>query len=277
MLRSRFIEILNRNPAASPLDSAHRLGGPYSSHHAPQRVCLQFRLAYSLAGRTFRASSNQEKIPDPFSGFGGIHAHRHQQTQTPSGKDSQIAPKIAKRLFHRPSCILMSDLRTRIRGLIPYSCPIRQHQLNRRTALKFRVNGKGETNWLGLRLHQSLVLSALTTILKSHKKIFPTPLLHPFPAGAEQPAVVPRRFGAAAGSGRASRPEPRATGRGSRFLCYLHLDCYCNRIDLETAMPKFRGDTFRNQRFKQYVPRLVCLGSGMIADNYYYAGCKSKQ
>ena len=53
---------------------------------------------------------------------------------------------------------------------------IRQHQLNRRTALKFRVNGKGETNWLGLRLHQSLVLSALTTILKSHKKIFPTPL-----------------------------------------------------------------------------------------------------
>ena len=36
--RSRFGEILNGDPAASPLGGAYKLGAPYSSHHAPQRV-----------------------------------------------------------------------------------------------------------------------------------------------------------------------------------------------------------------------------------------------
>src|SRR5580765_3742370 len=35
-LRSRFEEILNGDPAASPLGGAHRLGAPYSSHRAPR-------------------------------------------------------------------------------------------------------------------------------------------------------------------------------------------------------------------------------------------------
>ncbi len=32
-----FVQILNGDPAASPLGGAHRLGAPYSSHRAPQR------------------------------------------------------------------------------------------------------------------------------------------------------------------------------------------------------------------------------------------------
>ena len=34
--RSRLIEILNGDPAASPLGGAHRLGAPYSSHRTPE-------------------------------------------------------------------------------------------------------------------------------------------------------------------------------------------------------------------------------------------------
>ena len=52
-LRSRLIEILNGDPAASPLGGAHRRGAPYSSHRAPQRVRLRFRFARGLAGRPF--------------------------------------------------------------------------------------------------------------------------------------------------------------------------------------------------------------------------------
>jgi hypothetical protein len=51
--RSRLVEILNGDPAASPLGGAHRLGAPYSSHRAPQRVRLRFRLACGLAGQPF--------------------------------------------------------------------------------------------------------------------------------------------------------------------------------------------------------------------------------
>jgi type VI protein secretion system component VasF len=52
-LRSRLIEILNGDPAASPLGGAHKLGAPYSSHRVPLRVRLRFRIACGLAGRTF--------------------------------------------------------------------------------------------------------------------------------------------------------------------------------------------------------------------------------
>src|SRR5712692_7244871 len=41
-LRSRLDKILNGDPAASPLGGAHRLGAPYSSHRAPQRVRLRY-------------------------------------------------------------------------------------------------------------------------------------------------------------------------------------------------------------------------------------------
>jgi hypothetical protein len=40
--RSRFVGIINEDPAASPLGGAHKLGAPYSSHRAPQRVRLRF-------------------------------------------------------------------------------------------------------------------------------------------------------------------------------------------------------------------------------------------
>jgi hypothetical protein len=40
--RSRFIEILNGDPAASPLGGAHRRGAPYSSHRAPRGYASGF-------------------------------------------------------------------------------------------------------------------------------------------------------------------------------------------------------------------------------------------
>src|SRR4029077_14104901 len=47
--RSRLIEILNEDPAASPLGGAHKLGAPYSSHRAPPRVRLGPSLAAALS------------------------------------------------------------------------------------------------------------------------------------------------------------------------------------------------------------------------------------
>ena len=47
-LRSRFVQILNGDPATSPLGGAHRLGAPYSSHRAHQRVRLGPSLAAAL-------------------------------------------------------------------------------------------------------------------------------------------------------------------------------------------------------------------------------------
>jgi len=44
MHRSRIVQILNGDPAASPLGGAHKLGAPYSSHRAPQRVRLRYFL-----------------------------------------------------------------------------------------------------------------------------------------------------------------------------------------------------------------------------------------
>jgi|GEM_PF-6667191 len=46
--RSRIVQILNGDPAASPLGGAHRLGAPYSSHRAPRRVSLRSSLAAAL-------------------------------------------------------------------------------------------------------------------------------------------------------------------------------------------------------------------------------------
>ena len=51
--RSRFAQILNGDPAASPLGGAHRRGAPYSSHRAPQRVCLRSSLAAALLDGLF--------------------------------------------------------------------------------------------------------------------------------------------------------------------------------------------------------------------------------
>src|SRR2546422_5511048 len=48
--RSRILQTLNGDPAASPLGGAHRLGAPYSSHRAPQRVRLGPSLAAALYG-----------------------------------------------------------------------------------------------------------------------------------------------------------------------------------------------------------------------------------
>ena len=51
--RSRFVQILNGDPAASPLGGAHKLGAPYSSHRAPQRVCFRSSLAAALLDSLF--------------------------------------------------------------------------------------------------------------------------------------------------------------------------------------------------------------------------------
>ena len=52
-LRSRIVQILNGDPAASPLGGAHNLGAPYSSHRAPQRLRLRSSLAAALPGELF--------------------------------------------------------------------------------------------------------------------------------------------------------------------------------------------------------------------------------
>ena len=51
--RSRIVQILNGDPAASPLGGAHRHGAPYSSHRAPQRVRLRSSLAAALPDGLF--------------------------------------------------------------------------------------------------------------------------------------------------------------------------------------------------------------------------------
>ena len=53
MRRSRIVQILNGDPAASPLGGAHRLGAPYSSHRAPQRARLRSSLAAALLSGLF--------------------------------------------------------------------------------------------------------------------------------------------------------------------------------------------------------------------------------
>src|SRR3979409_1166294 len=52
-LRSRIVQTLNGDPAASPLGGAHRLGAPYSSHRAPQRGGLDPSLAAALLDELF--------------------------------------------------------------------------------------------------------------------------------------------------------------------------------------------------------------------------------
>src|SRR5512141_295312 len=49
-LRSRIVQALNGDPAASPLGGAHRRGAPYSSHRAPQGVRFGPSLAAALLG-----------------------------------------------------------------------------------------------------------------------------------------------------------------------------------------------------------------------------------
>jgi hypothetical protein len=48
-----IVQILNGDPAASPLGGAHKLGAPYSSHRAPQRVRLRSSLDAALMGGLF--------------------------------------------------------------------------------------------------------------------------------------------------------------------------------------------------------------------------------
>jgi|SRR4029077_17498675 hypothetical protein len=52
-LRSRIVQTLNGDPAASPLGGAHKRGAPYSSHRAPQRVRLGPSLAAALLNGLF--------------------------------------------------------------------------------------------------------------------------------------------------------------------------------------------------------------------------------
>ena len=51
--RSRVVQTLNGDPAASPLGGAHRLGAPYSSPRAPQRVRVGLSLAAALLNSLF--------------------------------------------------------------------------------------------------------------------------------------------------------------------------------------------------------------------------------
>ena len=53
MQRSRIVQTLNGDPAASPLGGAHKLGAPYSSHRAPLRVRLGSSLAAALLDGLF--------------------------------------------------------------------------------------------------------------------------------------------------------------------------------------------------------------------------------
>src|SRR5712692_7211806 len=62
-LRSRLDKILNGDPAASPLGGAHRLGAPYSSHRAPQRVRLRFSLPCGLVGCLFEQPVRPQSNP----------------------------------------------------------------------------------------------------------------------------------------------------------------------------------------------------------------------
>jgi len=49
-LRSQLIEILNGDPAASPLGGAHKRGAPYSSHRAPPGYASGFDSPVALPG-----------------------------------------------------------------------------------------------------------------------------------------------------------------------------------------------------------------------------------
>ena len=51
--RSRIAQILNGDPAASPLGGAHRLGAPYSSHRAPPEGSLRSSLTAALLDGLF--------------------------------------------------------------------------------------------------------------------------------------------------------------------------------------------------------------------------------
>jgi len=63
--RSRIVQTLNGDPAASPLGGAHRLGAPYSSHRAPQRVRLGPSLAAALLGELFEhPAAPHPVVPD---------------------------------------------------------------------------------------------------------------------------------------------------------------------------------------------------------------------
>jgi len=55
MQRSRIVQTLNGDPAASPLGGAHRLGSPYLSHRAPQGYASGLHLL-RLAKQSFWAS-----------------------------------------------------------------------------------------------------------------------------------------------------------------------------------------------------------------------------
>jgi hypothetical protein len=59
MRRSRIAQILNGDPAASPLGGAHRHGAPYASHRAPQRVRFWSSLAAALLNGHFEQPANQ--------------------------------------------------------------------------------------------------------------------------------------------------------------------------------------------------------------------------
>ena len=61
-LRSRIVQILNGDPAASPLGGAHRRGAPYSSHRAPLRVRLRSSLAVALPDNDFEHPGERKAV-----------------------------------------------------------------------------------------------------------------------------------------------------------------------------------------------------------------------
>ena len=69
MRRSRIVQILNGDPAASPLGGAHRLGAPYSSHRAPQRVRLRSSLAAALQDELFEQPADYRSLAQSAQGI----------------------------------------------------------------------------------------------------------------------------------------------------------------------------------------------------------------
>ena len=62
--RSRIVQTLNGDPAASPLGGAHGHGAPYSSHRAPQRVRLGPSLAAALLDGLFEQPAGSAEAVD---------------------------------------------------------------------------------------------------------------------------------------------------------------------------------------------------------------------
>jgi len=76
-LAPNIVQILNGDPAASPLGGAHRLDAPYSSHRAPQRVRFRSSLAAAFVYSTFESHANcSPRVPHITNNRGLIYPKR---------------------------------------------------------------------------------------------------------------------------------------------------------------------------------------------------------